>query len=664
MLERFSVAKSIILDQVDKIKASNVLDKNILESSGLEEDINNFINGAFKIAIIGAWGTGKTTLINSLIGKDLIKPYSGYNNVLITRVKFSKEIKLKIIYSEGNNVEIIDKDEEDNPLNEDCLNRILECKTMVKDKNNEETIREIIIYYPIDMFKYNIELIDTQSFFSLREKYESMIKGIFQKVNAFIFVIAPNHIRSNYFVDFIKNHIINDINYNVGKDYKNLFFVINKIGVLETCEIEIVKGELKNVLEGMIRNPRIFTIHAYNAMKGKMYLSGDINLKDIQRDIRIKIEDPEDPEFTISGRQITEENATGIVTASKIRSLEKELENCFQNKNMHLITNIKNKIEDVIKQSIEKIKFEKNIILESYKIDIDKEKQLADLECELEYLQDSYVRKINFFINQSFRGGTSRNASVLTNIEYKIAMETDKKQKELYILSDKTWRNDRVGLNKYNAEEKLNNYMSRIVDQLSTYSKEKSKEIFIELKNQIDSLISELKIKLDKINEDIENIVLKNIDLTGTFNNEVLIKLKDNEEYEKESIITQYDLKRFFTGYKECITELNEDGFKHEMEKVIREFRTEINEEFIVLSTLLRDKCITIIANTIEQLKDQSTKVVESAIKINKDLIETKIKEIMENEKYKEILIKEKGMAIKENIELLNQFLKIIDEIL
>lgn len=165
--------KSIILDQVDKIKQSNVVDKNILENSELETDINNLISEKFKIAVIVPWGAGKTTLINSLIGKDILKQYGIYYNVLITRVKFSNEIKLELIYKERDNVEIIDKDESGNLLNEEQLNKMLEYKTIVKDKNNEEAIKEIIIHHPIDTFKCNTEFIDTQDLFCYLKSMKS-----------------------------------------------------------------------------------------------------------------------------------------------------------------------------------------------------------------------------------------------------------------------------------------------------------------------------------------------------------------------------------------------------------------------------------------------------------------------------------------------------------
>lgn len=65
---------------------------------------------------------------------------------------------------------------------------------------------------------------------------------------------------------------------------------------------------------------------------------------------------------------------------------------------MHLITNIKNKIEDVIKQSIEKIKFERDIILESYKIDIDNEKYKEILIKEKEIAIKENMELLNQFL--------------------------------------------------------------------------------------------------------------------------------------------------------------------------------------------------------------------------------------------------------------------------
>lgn len=695
MLEQFSMIKNLILQQADKIKASKSVDKTVLENSGLEADIDNLVNGEFKIALIAPFSAGKSTFINSLIGNDLLSMEITAETSVITKVKFSEDIKLEIVYREANRIEIIDKDESGNSLSEGYLKKILELKTTVKGENTEEMIKEVIVHYPIEMCKDNVELVDTPGLFARHEKHEAITSSILPNVNAVIFMIDPDSVGEEHFMDVIQNYVRNAKNSNMEEEGKHIFFVINKIDVFEPYDIELAKNELRTVLEGIIQDPQVFEISAYYGMKGKMYLSGALELIDIQKDRKIKIEDPEDPGFTISGRQITEENVGEVLETSKIKDLEKGLESYLQNKNMYLITNLQNKVEDIIKQSIEKIKFERDSIVESYNVDLNKyEEQLEKLDGEIEGLQDDYIRKINYFLDQSLKGGTSGNASILTNIEYKIESETDKKRKELYVLSNKTWRNAKVGLNKNNAEEKLNSYTGAILDEISIYSKEIARETFIEIKSEIDNLVNEVRVKLDKIKEDIESAELKNIgkkiDSIGNFNmdsvlsnisadierdfsftvsqlsNEALDKIDEAEEnatYEEEKKGIFYGFKKFFTGRREYVTKFDDREFKIEIDNIAEEFREKTEQGFSDIAESLKEKSSNTVNNSKNELKKQSNAVVDNVIRIKKALIETTIKEMKKSEKDKQVLIKEKELAIKENIQLLNQFLKIIDEI-
>lgn len=130
-------------------------------------------------------------------------------------------------------------------------------------------------------------------------------------------MIDMNSIGLDQFIHDITKQIISVKNRNVGDDYKSLFSVINKINLFEEFEIEVAEDALKFLLGGIVPDLNIFQISAYYGVKGKMYTSGDINLKDIQKNRKIKIEYPEGWEFTISGRRITKENA------AKIKKLEK-----------------------------------------------------------------------------------------------------------------------------------------------------------------------------------------------------------------------------------------------------------------------------------------------------------------------------------------------------
>ncbi len=350
MFESYIESKKEVLRIVDEVTNNPAIDKKVLENSRIEQDVNNLKNGEFKIALIAPFSAGKSTFINSLIGQDLLSMEITAETSVITKVKYATDIKLEIKHRNGQLEHIPAAGMPSITVSE--LKAILESKTTVKGDNTEDNIEEVKVYYPIEMCKDKVEIVDTPGLFARHEKHKDITTNIMPSVNAVIFMIDPESVGQVHFTEIIQNYVRNADKSSMERDGKHIFFVINKIDKFDKKDIQKARIELEKVLADIIPDPQIYEVSAYYAMLGKMYMAKTMALEDIRKDRKVIIPNPEEPEYPLSGKEITARHIPVILEESKIRELENGLEKYLEVKNEYLITNVASKLSTVIEQSI------------------------------------------------------------------------------------------------------------------------------------------------------------------------------------------------------------------------------------------------------------------------------------------------------------------------
>lgn len=677
MFESFAKEKQRMLEIAKIIENNEFIDKDVYMNSTIENDVYNLENGDFKIALIAPFSAGKSTFINSLIGQDLLSMEITAETSVITKVKFDKDIKIDIIYRDGL-VESIPS-EDNTYLTVEQLKEILENKTTVKGENTEDTIKEVIVYYPIEMCKDRVELIDTPGLFARHEKHEAITSNILPSVNAVIFMIDPESVGEEHFTEVIQNYVRNAKSSNLETEGRHIFFVINKIDNFDPEDIEKAKRELKVVLQGILNDPQIFEISAYYAMIGKMYLAQSIELLKIQKDRKIKITDPEDPDFTLSGRQITDENAHIILDESKIRRLEKGLENYLESKNQYLIDNLNNELEAIVDKSIAKKNAELEEIEQMFNTDkIQYEKDMNKLKEEIEILNYKYTRDLLKKLNDKLRGGIS-GTSIADKLDSKLNEELSDLRRNINKKIEKNWSNKRLGINKDNAEERIASVVNGIDNELEIGAKEIAKNTFNEFKNQISQLILNLEDDLEDIKLEIENVELNNIGKSlsnfGNYNlNGVLSNIEKSIEREFSDIVTGmaknissdieeaekdnthkvekrgffYNIKKFWTGNKEYNINFDSAGFKKDMDNIVDSIQVNMRSEMEICAINIKEEMQSSIYNVGEELKSEVLKLVNSVSNVKKSMINNVLKTMKDGEAKAKVIMLELNKALQE----------------
>lgn len=147
MLEEFIRHKTEILGTIENI-VGLIKDDTGAVDNRLHMIKEQLISNCFNLVILGQFKRGKTTLINSLIGKEILPSSVVPLTSVVTILKYSEEVSCVVSMEDGNEKKI----------------RIEELPDYVTEKGNPKNIRGVRcarIGYPSPFLEKGILLVDT-----------------------------------------------------------------------------------------------------------------------------------------------------------------------------------------------------------------------------------------------------------------------------------------------------------------------------------------------------------------------------------------------------------------------------------------------------------------------------------------------------------------------
>lgn len=233
-LEKINKITNILNDSPIRIHLKNINNISIFENEKFVlNDIDRIIeinkqnlHEPLKIVVLGEVKAGKSTLVNSLIGKKV-----SYTNVVeataaILEIKYNNQEKISINRIDGNNIELMSLNELDNLIDE--------------NKNNQEffsKINKISIQTNIDRLK-EITLVDTPGLNTVTNENERRTEDYIANADVILWILNSHHLGQSDVVDKIEEVL----------DYgKPIICVLNRIDEIN-CDsydlIEYVKSEM------------------------------------------------------------------------------------------------------------------------------------------------------------------------------------------------------------------------------------------------------------------------------------------------------------------------------------------------------------------------------------------------------------------------------------
>lgn len=228
---------------------------------------------------MGEFKRGKSTVINALLGREIIPADILPATATMNRVTYDLQPHAQVIKNDGTVMEI--------PVDE-----IADYVTKINDENarRAEMVDEAIVYYPCQFCQNGVDIVDTPGL-NDDERMDKISEEIIPKLDAVIMVIVPGAPFSKSEAEFVRNKLM-------GSDLGRLLFLVNKIDTIRPKERERAVAGIKDkiqttVLDKMseiygsdsqeyadakakIGNIRIFPISAANALDARMEGDGEL----------------------------------------------------------------------------------------------------------------------------------------------------------------------------------------------------------------------------------------------------------------------------------------------------------------------------------------------------------------------------------------------------
>ena len=258
-----------LLDQTKRFYEEEHMDDRANVFSDLHRKLEE---GGFSIVVVGEFSTGKSTLLNALMGKKLLPSFTNETTATVNFLRHKDQAPNGeagiVYYNDGHTVSLPD----------DNLETIAKYVS-TKGNNVAANVQHLDLFMDSDFLKDGVMLVDSPGLNGIAEGHREITEDQIAKSHASIFLFSSDHPGSK--TDF---EMLNDLLQRVN----TIFFVLNKIDVIKESEGESVEDVVEKLKENYhakfpnARIPEILPVSAWNALRARDPISRR-TLDDTQR---------------------------------------------------------------------------------------------------------------------------------------------------------------------------------------------------------------------------------------------------------------------------------------------------------------------------------------------------------------------------------------------
>ncbi|MDP2755700.1 MAG: dynamin family protein [Nitrospirota bacterium] len=244
VLDKYSHLKEELVKCIDSILRIEGITVGICEE--LREKIENNV---FNLVVLGQFKRGKTTLINALLGAEILPTAIVPLTSIATILMYGETLNIKVYFNDGRVTEI------------ESAN-LPQYVTEKGNPRNEKDVQEVIITYPSPYLKEGVRLIDTPGVGSVYEHNTDVAYQYLPKSDAALFLLSVDQPVSKAELDFLK-----DV-----KEYSHrIFFLQNKADYVSSEDLsESISFSKKIIEECMGSEVKVSPLSAKLALEGKL----------------------------------------------------------------------------------------------------------------------------------------------------------------------------------------------------------------------------------------------------------------------------------------------------------------------------------------------------------------------------------------------------------
>ena len=242
--------------------------------------------GEFNLAVCGKVKNGKSSLINALLGKELLPVCTDVATSRVFKISHSKEEKFYVVYGNGNRKEI-SKEELATYGSQAVINKEGEAEI-------ENTISYIQVFTPMDFLPEGVSLIDTPGIGSTYPHHTAITKQYIKQADAVMFVMNPTPLE-DIEVDFLKEIV---------SVTPGILFVTTKIDQNGNESVEKSLNRNHQIIEKAVGNDLPFGISMLK-MSSKLLLEAAIGNDEITSEFNYKISGYDDVKSAMNNMVFT-----------------------------------------------------------------------------------------------------------------------------------------------------------------------------------------------------------------------------------------------------------------------------------------------------------------------------------------------------------------------
>lgn len=283
----------------------DIYQQSYLNHDQVARALYHLYDGSYKVTFISPFSFGKSTLINGILGEEMLNMDIRAETAIITKVVNADHKRLFAKY-ENNRIEMYSYNT--NPELKDKLKDL----TGVRSK---ETPIEVQIHHPLPHLP-GISIIDAPGLNSRHGDHNAKASEALMMSDLILFLINPNNIGEANFGAQMKEFLAF-----IKESTKQYGFVISKLD-LYSDDYEVIMKEMKIVLQELdpsYQMDHLFFVSGYFALYGKLLGAGKIDIHEVRKSRGIFI--IEDDEM-IMGRLIEPHHSDSLVQFSQIEKLE------------------------------------------------------------------------------------------------------------------------------------------------------------------------------------------------------------------------------------------------------------------------------------------------------------------------------------------------------
>ncbi len=547
-------------------------------SSTLQRDVTALRENKFQIAIVAPFSAGKSTFINALLGTDLLSMALEAETATITRVRKGGRPAVTVHYRDSSESDTVPADgallskadygflddltqsiQEDSnyslldgilPFDVDTLDpdeihilslkRLLQVVSTVQEdqekvqaitrylkhyelaqgEDNEKKVEEVIVEWDLKLCDEGVEFVDTPGLFSRHENHNSITNHVLPQAHAVLFLVQPDKTGEANFGRVIRDYVKEAKASNLDAHSNHIFFLVNKIDQYPRS-FDKVCDELNKWLDGILPNPKVLRVSSYFAMRARQFLHGEISLEDLQADMIIRIPDPANPRFPLSGRDLTPAHARNIIEHSYILEVEQALGNYLDGRHQILVNNVYHAVEAIHRYAIEDLEQGiqvANIHLEQAQINFGE--RISGARGKINELNADLHMSSEKVIIRRLMQDESSGVSIPKEIEDFMKVQSGTLKRKVREAIEENWHGMKSRITESTAECKLDELVDESRSDLVTGTKDLLKRAINEvLKPGVQRLTNELQGLFERNNIDVNKILEEQLAIESVANN-------------------------------------------------------------------------------------------------------------------------------------------------